>query len=253
MLVFLSLHLFLYPSSNGYNSYFDKDEDSIGGLKHPPKVTKGLYSLSMVFFIVALLLGLGINYEYSTMMLIYGLVSMAYSHPSVRLKKYPYISWVTAGFFQGYFTFCMAYAGLTGDGWGVYLDETVYIPGMLTTVILMGSYPLTQVYQHREDQKRGDITLSISLGILGTFVFASVWFIFSGIAFVYYFKWTGETWAIWIFLGAMLPVILYFFTWFSLVRSSPEKYATYDWAMWMNRISAIALNFFFLYYLIERY
>ncbi|WP_158860900.1 UbiA family prenyltransferase [Lunatibacter salilacus] len=251
ILVFITLHLFLYPSSNGYNSYFDKDEESIGGLKHPPKVTKGLYFLSMVFFLMALLVGLGINYEYSIMMLVYGLVSMAYSHPSVRLKKYPYISWVTAGYFQGYFTFCMAYAGLTGGGWGVYLKESVYIPGILTTIILMGSYPLTQVYQHREDQKRGDITLSLSLGILGTFVFASVWFIFSGIAFVSYFKWMGEIWAIWIFLGAMLPVILYFFTWFSLVRSNPTKYATYDWAMWMNRISAIALNFFFLYYLIE--
>jgi len=251
VLVFLTLHLFLYPSSNGYNSYFDKDEESIGGLKHPPKVTKGLYALSMFFFILALLIGLGINYSYSVMMLIYGLVSMAYSHPSIRLKKYAYLSWVTAGVFQGYFTFCMAYAGLTDNGWDVFLSQSVFIPGVLTTIILMGSYPLTQVYQHREDEKRGDLTLSLTLGILGTFVFSSVWFIFSGIAFVLYFNWTGETWAIWGFLGAMLPVILYFFAWFSLVKSNPTKYVTYDWAMWMNRISAFALNLFFLYYLLE--
>ncbi len=251
VLVFLTLHLFLYPSSNGYNSYFDKDEESIGGLKSPPKVTKGLYTLSMVFFLVALLLGLGINYSYSLMMLVYGLVSMAYSHPAIRLKKYAYISWITAGMFQGYFTFCMAYAGLTGGGWKVFLMQAVYIPGILTTIILMGSYPLTQIYQHREDKKRGDFTLSISLGILGTFIFAAIWFIFSGIGFVGYFKWAGETWATWVFLGAMLPVILYFFTWFYLVKSNPTKYVTYDWAMWMNRISAFALNFFFLYYLIK--
>ena len=29
--LFLIVHLFLYPASNGYNSYFDKDVKSIGG------------------------------------------------------------------------------------------------------------------------------------------------------------------------------------------------------------------------------
>jgi hypothetical protein len=42
LVVFAVLHLFLYPASNGFNSYFDKDEKSIGGLKNPPKVEKGL-------------------------------------------------------------------------------------------------------------------------------------------------------------------------------------------------------------------
>ena len=251
-IVFLTLHLFLYPSSNGYNSYFDKDEESIGGLKHPPKVTKSLYYLSLLFFLVAVVLGLAINASYSMMMLIYGLVSMAYSHPSIRLKKYAYVSWMTAGVFQGYFTFCMAYAGLTGSGWEAFFVPEVYLPGLLTTIILMGSYPLTQVYQHREDAKRGDRTLSLALGVLGTFLFASIWFIFSGIGFVAYFNWAGNTWAIWGFLAAMLPVILYFFLWFSLVKSNPSKYVSYDWAMWMNRISALSLNGFFLYYLLAK-
>src|SRR5690554_7250173 len=45
VLVLVILHFFLYPSSNGYNSYYDKDEGSIGGLKNPPKVDKGLLYL----------------------------------------------------------------------------------------------------------------------------------------------------------------------------------------------------------------
>ena len=85
--VFLSLHLFLYPSSNGYNSYFDKDEESIGGIKNPPKVTPDLYWLSLVFFAIALILAFKISFAFSSMLLVYGLVSMAYSHPSIRLKK----------------------------------------------------------------------------------------------------------------------------------------------------------------------
>ena len=46
---FLIIHLFLYPASNGFNSYFVKDEKSIGGLKNPPPVNKGLYYLSLLF------------------------------------------------------------------------------------------------------------------------------------------------------------------------------------------------------------
>ena len=64
ILVFVIIHLFLYPASNGYNSYFDKDEQSIGGLKNPPPVNKGLYYLSLAFDLVALLLGLFIGWEF---------------------------------------------------------------------------------------------------------------------------------------------------------------------------------------------
>ncbi len=50
---FIIVHLFLYPASNGYNSYFDKDEQSIGGLKNPPPVNKGLYYLSVYFLMLS--------------------------------------------------------------------------------------------------------------------------------------------------------------------------------------------------------
>jgi 1,4-dihydroxy-2-naphthoate octaprenyltransferase len=34
-LVFVILHVLDYPSSNGYNSFMDRDTESIGGLKSP--------------------------------------------------------------------------------------------------------------------------------------------------------------------------------------------------------------------------
>ena len=86
IIVFVSLHVFLYPASNGYNSYFDKDEKSIGGLKHPPKVTKDLYWISLVFDAIAIVMGFVISWQFATMLFIYGLVSKAYSRPSIRLK-----------------------------------------------------------------------------------------------------------------------------------------------------------------------
>ncbi|MEN2280535.1 UbiA family prenyltransferase [Algoriphagus sp. SE2] len=249
--VFLALHLFLYPSSNGYNSFYDRDEESIGGLKTPPKVTPDLFWLSMLFFALAILIGFQINWEFASMILVYGLVSMAYSHPAIRIKKFPWASWFIAGFFQGYFTFAMAYVGLSNLSWSTLLKPHVIIPGMLTSLMLWGSYPLTQVYQHGEDSKRGDLTLSLKLGIKGTFYFANVFFILTGIAFVWYFIEKNQENVLWVYLGAMAPIILYFLIWFSFIRTNAEKYASYSWAMGMNVISALFLNAFFIYYFFE--
>jgi len=249
--VFIALHLFLYPSSNGYNSFYDKDQESIGGLKSPPKVTADLFWLSMVLFSIAIGIGWTINGSFASMIFIYGAVSMAYSYPGIRIKKYPWLSWTIAGFFQGYFTYAMAYAGLSDLSWNVLFKSHVILPGILTSLMLWGNYPLTQVYQHGEDDRRGDRTLSLRLGIKNTFLFSALIFMIAGSAFVWYFYSKNQFQVIWVFLAAMIPVMLFFLTWFNFVRSNPQKYASYGWAMWMNIISAIALNAFFVYYFLE--
>jgi len=35
VLIFLIIHFLIYPASNGYNSYMDRDTESIGGLEKP--------------------------------------------------------------------------------------------------------------------------------------------------------------------------------------------------------------------------
>ena len=245
IMVFVSLHVFLYPASNGYNSYFDKDEKSIGGLKHPPKVTKDLYWISLVFDAIAIVMGFVISWQFAVMLFIYGMVSKAYSHPSVRLKKYAFLSWFMAGFFQGAFTLVMAYIGLHGIsieqiGW------EVYTPALLSSALLWGSYPMTQIYQHDEDAKRGDKTLSYRLGILGTFLFTGVVFsICCGLYFWYFLTYFTMTTG-WVFLGSLAPVLIYFIAWFSQIVKDEET-ANYTGTMRLNAISAICLNGFFLY------
>jgi len=61
ILVFITIHLFLYPASNGYNSYFDRDEQSIGGLKNPPAVTKELWYLILLFDFLSILTASFVN------------------------------------------------------------------------------------------------------------------------------------------------------------------------------------------------
>jgi hypothetical protein len=243
---FLIIHVLLYPASNGYNSYFDKDEKSIGGLKHPPPVNKGLYYLSLLFDTVALVLGIVmINLTFAVMLFIYGLASKAYSHPAVRLKKYPIAGWFVAGFFQGLFTLLMCYIGINEYNLENLLHPNIIYAGLLCSLMLWGSYPMTQIYQHEEDGKRGDETFSRMLGVRGTFYFVGIVFTFVTAGFASYFvTYYDVDWAL-AYTGTMLPVVLFFFYWF--VRAyRDESAADYSHTMWLNFISATCLNIFFV-------
>jgi len=250
LIVFAVLHLFLYPASNSYNSYFDKDEKSIGGLKNPPKVKKELYYVSLVFDLIAIVLALTINLTFALMVFVYGLVSKAYSHPVVRLKKHPWLSWFIAGLFQGLFTFLMAYAGINDFPAFILLKPEVLIPALLSSLILWGSYPMTQIYQHEEDGKRGDRTLSLVLGIRGTFHFTALCFSIGVAAYVLYFNHFFRIEYAFAFLIALLPVLIFFAAWYFQVRKD-EKKADYSRTMWLNFISALCLNAFFIYFFLD--
>ena len=245
--VFVILHFLLYPASNGYNSYFDKDEKSIGGLKNPPPTTKGLYYLSLLLDAIAIALGyLLLNLTFAVMLLIYGLVSKAYSHPAIRLKKYPFVSFVITGLFQGLFTFVMCYIGLNNFALGQAMKWQVLLPGFLTSMMLWANYPMTQVYQHEEDLKRGDHTISLLLGVKGTFVFTAIVFGMAATMFLFYFYYNFTAAIAWTFVVALIPVLIYFFYWFYLVMENKAN-ANYTNTMRLNTVSAICLNSFFIY------
>lgn len=243
-LVFLILHFLVYPASNAFNSYFDKDEKSIGGLKNPPPVNKGLYYMALILDLIAFWLALKISIWFSGCIVIYSLASRIYSHPVIRIKKYPVTGWLFTSFFQGYFTVCAAYLGLNGyELWNL-LNAKVQLMGLLFTLLLMAIYPLTQVYQHEEDAKRGDMTISRKLGIRNTFVVSFVFLIVSALAFVLYlekFLFIPETG---MFLVSIFPAALFLLYWYRKVFTD-ESYATYSWLMWFNLLAATGMNYYF--------
>jgi 4-hydroxybenzoate polyprenyltransferase len=244
--VFVILHFFLYPASNGFNSYFDKDEESIGGLKHPPKVTRELYYVSLIFDFIAIACGFFLSWQFALMLFIYGLVSKAYSHPSLRLKKYAVTGWFIAGLFQGFFTFIMVLVGIQNIPlMDIINQEKVLMAGFLSTLLLWGSYPMTQVYQHEEDGKRGDKTISLKLGILGTFHFTALVFLIADILFLFfYFNYYGIEYAL-LFQLFVLPMLAYFIAWYIKVRKEKNQ-ANFENTMRLNLISSVCLNLFFI-------
>ena len=245
--VFFIVHFLLYPASNGYNSYFDKDEKSIGGLENPPPVNKGLYYLSLMFDAAAIVLGyLLVSATFAVMLFVYGMVSKAYSHPGIRLKRYPITGWLTVSVFQGFYTFLMCYAGVNDYGVAEIWKPAVAAPALLSTAMLLGNYPMTQVYQHEEDAKHGDQTISLLLGIRGTFYFVGGLFAIVTVLFMIYFKTYFTFHLAWIFAVSLSPVVAFFLYWFTRVYRDPAA-ANFRNTMRLNFISATCLNAFFTY------
>jgi len=242
ILVFIIWHFLIYPASNGYNSYFDKDEGSIALLEKPPLVDKSLYHWSLLLDFTAVLLSFFVGVGFAAAVLVYGLFSKLYSHPRIRLKKYPVISFLIIFIFQGAFVFwtsCIAISS-TGVAWNI----DFLTAGLVCSCFIGASYPLTQVYQHEEDAKRGDRTLSLMLGVKNSFLFSASLFA-SGIALLFFYWYSaGLLLFFWIFLLFAAVIGSAFLNWFLKVIKD-EKKADFKNMTRMVAISSSAMLIYF--------
>lgn len=242
ILVFFILHLFIYPASNAYNSYFDKDEGSIALLKNPPKVNQSLFTTAIILEWIGVMLALLVSLEFALAMVIYNSFSKAYSHPKIRIKKYPILSFLVIFIFQGFFIYYACYNAISS--YPYHLTTDMIIAGAICSCLIGASYPLTQIYQHEEDRKRGDITLSILLGVKGSFVFSALVFIAGFVLLYGYWFMHHQLHKFYVFIGFALPLLVYFSWWFYQCIKD-EKQASYQNTMRMTLLSASLMLLYF--------
>ena len=245
LLAFVVLHLLVYPASNGYNSYMDRDETPIGGVQHPLQPTRQLFYITLLMDITALAAASFISPYFAFGLLLYILASRAYSYRGIRLKKYPILGFLTVVVFQGACTFWLVVHGSSET-------QPIYFPvsGMLTASLLIGGvYPLTQIYQHQADKADGVHTLSYLLGYKGTFIFSAVMYslamLFLGYTFISTMR-VAQLIALVLFL---LPIFIYFLWWASKVWKDIGA-ADFKHTMRMNGLASIFTNLGFLIVLI---
>lgn len=245
LLGFCIVHLLVFPSSNGYNSFQDRDETSIGGLKHPPKVTQNLYHVTIVMDLLAIIGGLFISTLFSGLVLIFVLMSHAYSYRKIRLKKYPVIGFITVFVFQGGFIFWLSSVAISGSFDSSYFSYNNLICMCISSLFIGSMYPLTQIYQHEADKKDGVISISYKLGYNGTFLFSGILFIFAtGLMFVY-FNSKHQPMALALFLLFMIPVMIRLLIWARKVRKDSSN-ADFENTMTINNITSICMNLYFV-------
>jgi 1,4-dihydroxy-2-naphthoate octaprenyltransferase len=111
-------------------------------------------------------------------------------------------------------------------------------------MLLLGSYPMTQIYQHEEDGKRGDLTISRRLGIKGTFIWTGIIYALGIAGFVVYLSTYYSVMISLALLISMCPTLIYFVKWFLKVLND-ESCADYKSTMKLNQISSLCFLFFF--------
>jgi 1,4-dihydroxy-2-naphthoate polyprenyltransferase len=248
LLIFLILHLLIYPSSNGFNSYMDRDEGSIGGLKSPLLPTRQLFYASILMDILAVLLGFFVSIYFTIAAALYILASRAYSARSIRLKKYPFMGYAVVVICQGALVFFMVYHGTHP-----LLITSVPLLGMICASLLIGGfYPLTQIYQHMADAKDGVKTISAVLGIRGTFKFCGFLYVITFTLLGYFFMISLEVKEFLILSTCMLPILVYFINWAVQVWRNPSL-ADFRHTMRMNIIASCCTSLgFILVFLMHR-
>ena len=250
ILIFFILHLLVYPASNGYNSYMDRDTTPIGGLEHPPQPTRRLFWVTLVMDLAALALGSILGLYFLAGLAVYILASRAYSYRGIRLKKYPFGGWLTVIVCQGALIFFMVYQGSHAPG---ALAESVHAPveAMIACSLLLGGfYPLTQIYQHEADRQDGVRTLSMVLGLRGSFVFTGLLYAAAFVVLFHYFVLTYLGFKEFSILATcMLPVIVYFMIWAIKVWRDPSQ-ANFVNTMRMNLLASACTNAGFIAVLI---
>ncbi len=247
-LIFLILHFLIYPASNGYNSYMDRDTESIGGIEKPPPPAPDLFLTTIVLDLVGIGLSFLISPLFAALMPLYIGASKAYSYRGIRLKKYPVIGYLTVIIFQGAFTFWLVYYGSSES-----LTTKMPWQGPLIASLLIGGfYPLTQIYQHQQDRADGVETISYKLGYNGTFIFCGILYTVAWIFMAQFFILLKETDKLIMVSIFFVPVIVYFIKWFVQVRKNTRA-ANFRNTMRMNWLAAACTNIAFIILLTWRW
>jgi len=142
------------------NSAFDKDEGDIGYLKAPPPPPRFLALFGFLLMaagqVAALRLPPGFAWAYAACFLL----SLLYSAPPFRFKAVAGVDWLINMWGFGTLT---PYAGFAATGRPLGTDHLLVL--LAFCPLFAALYPLTQLYQFEEDQRRGDRTLALILGM----------------------------------------------------------------------------------------
>lgn len=239
IVVFFVLHVLVYPASNGYNSYMDRDNTPIGGLANPLQPTRQLFWVTVAMDAAALIISVSIDPVFTLGILFYIIASRAYSYRKIRLKKYPLPGFFTVFIFQGAVIFYIVYYAC-----GQQHTFASFVPCFIASLLIGALYPLTQIYQHEEDRKDGVITISYVLGKRGSFVLSGALFSAAAILLYFYFSNQNSINNFYYFLFYTLPVVLFFCYWMIKVWHN-ESAANFKNSLRMNVVATLCMTAYF--------
>lgn len=180
---FLNVHLLLFGGATAFNSYWDRDEGPIGGLKNPPKMTPWMQKASLLFMFAGWLWSFFYGWLYFSIFGISLLLFWLYSTPLARWKGHPVLSLIAIAVSTGTNSVLLGFLAAGGA-----LNWALAAGTAGAALVLLSLYPVSQIFQAEEDQKRGDMTFFIRFGKKGVQRFFLVSY-FSGLLLISFHLW----------------------------------------------------------------
>jgi 4-hydroxybenzoate polyprenyltransferase len=149
------------------NSAFDRDEGDIGYLRSPPPAPRHLAGAALVVMSVGQLLALLLPRAFALAYATCFALSVLYSVPPFRFKAVAGVDWLINMWGFGTIT---PFAGYAATGLAPPFAHAMVLLGFCP--LFAALYPLTQLYQIKEDRRRGDRTLALILGTRRSLVVA---------------------------------------------------------------------------------
>ena len=218
---FLNVHVLLFGGATAYNSWWDKDEGPIGGLKSPPKMQRWMWSVSMGMQYVGLIWAISLSWNFGVIYALSMLFFWLYSTPLARWKGKPLLSLIAIGVSTGTNSFLLGF--LAAGGYPITFFEDTIAVGV--ALILLSLYPVSQVFQTEEDASRGDQTFAVIFGLRGVkWLFAILFPIGSSILGWGLFLQNAMLGFIFIGVNVLAYILLSLFVW--KLEGKSNEYAT---------------------------
>jgi 1,4-dihydroxy-2-naphthoate octaprenyltransferase len=166
---FLAIHVGLYGGATAYNSFYDRDRGPIGFLKRPVPPPRAVRDLALVVQAAAVLVLAASSLTAGMIALAMMGMGIAYSHPRPRWKASTAGGLAATAIGQGAGAVYLGYFAVGGRD----PDPMLHVVALGASLVALGLYPITQVYQIDEDRARGDITFPVRYGWRAAFRFAA--------------------------------------------------------------------------------
>ncbi|MFA4819753.1 MAG: UbiA family prenyltransferase [Candidatus Aenigmatarchaeota archaeon] len=175
VIVALASQLLLWAGVTLFNSYYDKDDKPVAGLKNPPKITNSILYGSLFFKIISLILALFVNriFLFITVFIIF--LSILYSHTKFRFKSNGFVA-LLFNFIAGFTTFLSSSSIKVGS----LLDNNIIFGSISAGLFLMAIYLMMQIHQAKDDRNRGDVSYIIMFGRKRALLTSVIVILFSG-------------------------------------------------------------------------
>ena len=160
--------LFLVVGLTILNSYYDKDENEVGGMKNPMKVTKTLLYGALILLAIGLGIGAFFIPTYGATYFILAVIMVIayffYSYEGTRWKANGYMA-VTINAFVGTLTLWgMSALGFTTENAITLFSPIMLIAGLAAATFKASVYSMMQVHQIEDDTARGDRSVAVMHG-----------------------------------------------------------------------------------------